>query len=283
MRFYFGSLLVLMLNGILSFRVLACTDVDLTLKAEHRPNTEAAWVNVTKWTDKTASSSKSIIILPPTGGTNIIDRRYASQFCRAGFDVYVLNRWTGDVGTRTDLDIHQGFYTAMLEAVKLTLNQIDTRFVGVLGTSLGGLFASVAASKFDRLDAVFVIAAGTPIADIIVSSDQEAMRKLAATRSERFGLDTPEKYRTALNEAFLLEPTKQPPLSKKINFGMVVSEADTTVPTDYQHRLREFWKPMKVISIESNHFWTIVKTWLFHSDEVLDFFENSAKAAPLSF
>ena len=34
-------------------------------------------------------TDKSLILVPPTGGTNYIDRSYAKQFCKAGYDVYV--------------------------------------------------------------------------------------------------------------------------------------------------------------------------------------------------
>jgi hypothetical protein len=41
-------------------------------------------------------NQKSILIIPPTGGTNFIDRSYGKLFCENGFDVFILDRWTDD-------------------------------------------------------------------------------------------------------------------------------------------------------------------------------------------
>jgi hypothetical protein len=223
------------------------------------------------------SLARSVIILPPTGGTNYIDRYYARRLCKSGYDVKIVNRWTSDTGTSTDLEIHQGFYSRMLKAFELTLASIETPFVGVLGTSLGGLYASVAAAKIERIDSVFLIVAGAPIADVIVKSDQEEMRRLAKVRRERFGIGDDADYVSRLKKVFLLEPMSQPPLKKPKDFAMVVAEEDTTVPTEYQHQLRDFLKPRKLISLSNGHFWAIINTWLHHDDEIVEFFNEGAK------
>ena len=222
-------------------------------------------------------SEKSLLIMPPTGGTNYIDSSYAREFCADGYDVFVANSWTDDTGKSTDLEIHQGFYSRMLNAVELILAENKSPFVGVLGTSLGGLYAAVATSKIERFDAVFTIVAGIPITEVIVNSDQPAMRNLANARREKYGFANDQDYLTGLEKAFTLEPIEQ-----KNNFhigkdlGVVIAENDTTVPTKQQHQLRDFWKPQKLISLETSHFWGIVRTWLFHDDEIVEFFDKSA-------
>jgi hypothetical protein len=40
--------------------------------------------------------------------------------------------------------------------------------------------------------------------------------------------------------------------------------------------LQELWKPTKVITHDSSHFWGIVKTWLFDSGDIVKFFDQSA-------
>lgn len=233
-------------------------------------------VDVTEYISSN-ETTKTLFILPPTGGTNYIDRSYAKQFCKAGYDVYILNSWTGDTGTSTDLEIHQGFYTRMLKAVDLLDAEIKTPFLGMLGTSLGGLYAAVAASKIERIDAVFAIVAGAPITKVIVTSDQKEMRELAGTRRKRFGLDTDEKYLAALQTAFFLEPMDQGKLFSKKEYGMAIADQDTTVPTASQNELRDFWKPKKEFHLPNAHFWGIVNTWLYHDEELVSFFDASAE------
>lgn len=234
-------------------------------------------VDITTYSSK-SPGARAVIVLPPTGGTNRIDRSYSFKLCKAGFDVTIMNSWTGDSGTSTDLEIHEGFYSRMLTAFELTLTSIEAPYVGVLGTSLGGLYAAVAAAKFERLDGVFLIATGAPIVDVIVNSDQEAMRKLAETRRTRFGIVDDQDYTSKLAGKFTLEPMSQPPLQKKKDFGMVIAEEDTTVPTYYQRLLRDYLRPRIEISLKNAHFWAIVNTWLYHDDDIVEFFLESSKS-----
>src|SRR5688500_14956213 len=94
------------------------------------------------------SDKRSIILMPPTGGTNLIDRSYASTLCERGFDVYILEQWTGGSEyNELDLLIHEKHYHLAQKAIGLTIENIrSSRFIGILGTSAGGIHASIAMS-----------------------------------------------------------------------------------------------------------------------------------------
>jgi hypothetical protein len=222
-------------------------------------------------------SLKSIIIVPPTGGTNYIDRSYAEKFCAEGYDVYIMNHWTGDSEMNSDLEIHQILYARAQKAISITISEIETPFVGLLGTSLGALHGSVAANTQERLNAVFLIVGGAPITEAIVTSDQNAMRNLKEERKKRFGFKNDEDYLAALKKAFLLEPMAQGSVYKRKDIGMVQAEKDETVPYALQLKLQTFFNPKKSFTLPSSHFWAIVKTWFFHTSEVVEFFNSSAK------
>jgi hypothetical protein len=236
--------------------------------------TPAFSVDVAKYSAR-SSSTKSLLILPPTGGTNFIDRSYARTFCHKGYDVYILNSWTEQTEKTTELEIHQRFYSHAQQAINAVLNHVATPFVGVLGTSVGALHASVAASTNERINAVLSIVGGTPIAEVIVGSDQEAMRSLRSARVKRYGFKNAQENIEAIGRAFHLEPMAQGEIYKKKSLGMVLAESDQTVPYETQVKLRDFWHPQKVITLSNGHFWAIVKTWLFHTGELVDFFEES--------
>lgn len=223
-------------------------------------------------------SKKMLVIMPPTGGTNYADRSYAKRFCKSGYDVTILNEWTGDNGTSTDLEIHQGFYTKMLKAVGLVLDQSTATFNGMLGTSLGGLYAAVASAKIPKIDAIFTIVAGVPITKVVVTSEQKAMRDLARTRNQRFGFRNDVEYLAALQKAFSLEPNPENVKSSHRDYGVVIADEDVVVPTATQNALRDLWKPKKEIHLANGHFWAIFNTWLYHNDEVVQFFEESSAA-----
>ena len=231
-------------------------------------------VDVTRYGDG-AESKKSLLIIPPTGGTNLIDRSYAREFCAKGYDVYILNSWTEQNEQATDLELHQRFYGRARRALLITLDQTKSAFIGVLGTSVGALHASVAAATIERVNAVFGVVGGTPIAEVIVGSDQKAMQDLKAARKTRYGFTSDAQNIAAIGGAFQLEPMLQKALAKRKDYAMSMAENDTTVPFENQRKLRDFWQPEKVIVISGDHFWGIVKTWLFHSGELVKFFEAS--------
>ena len=247
----------------------------------HSPEIEAqVFLYRSQETRETQKPLKSLIIIPPTGRTNFIDRRYAQIFCDAGYDVYLLHGWTDDTETTTELEIHEHFYGQAQKAMKVVIDQIpQSSFIGVLGTSVGGLHAAISAGYQNRLNAVFVITAGIPVAEVIVNSDQEAMKYLKRERQKRYGFSSAEENVQAIDKAFHYEPQQLSEKYKKIKLGMVIGLNDETVPTENQKKLETFWKPHKVIQFSSNHFWSIVKSWLFKSDEILQFFEESAQSA----
>ena len=154
-------------------------------------------VNVAKYSGINPST-KSLLILPPTGGENYIDRSYARDFSKLGYDVYILQSWTGMDERSSDLEIHQRLYGRGQKAIELVLNQISSPYIGLLGTSVGALHAAIAASKQTKLNSVFIITGGAPIVDVIVSSDQKAMQELKKTRIERFGFKNTEENKVAL-------------------------------------------------------------------------------------
>lgn len=218
-------------------------------------------------------SKKHIIIIPPTGGTNFLDRSYARNFCSEGFNVSILSHWSMNDEISYDLSIHQRFYSRAQRSIGMILNDLPPdEEVGILGTSVGGLHAAIAIGQFERIRSAFVITAGAPITGIIAHSDQEAMKKAWTKRQEMYGFKTKEEYITALKEAIKLAPRSMKESNKRL--GMVIATKDKTVPTRYQEELKEMWQPEKLITFDRNHFLGIVFTWAFKSKEIIDFFKK---------
>lgn len=269
MKFYFHILLSLpsLIIGCASSQgqtANKCSPVSERFEAD------SFWVDVSHYGKP---SLKNILIMPPTGGANFIDRSYAEKFCKAGFEVFILKDWAGQNEENIELTLHQRLYERSQKAISLVLDQITpAASIGLFGTSVGGLFAAVAASYQDRLNAVFIIAAGAPIASVIVTSDQKVMKNLAEARKEKYGFRSDAEYLTALSNAFHLEPMKLGAGYKKKKLGAVIALKDTTVATALQKELAEYWKPQLVIEENNGHRFTILNTWIFRSDEILNFF-----------
>lgn len=220
---------------------------------------------------------KSILIMPPTGGVNFLDRSYAKTFCENGFDVYVLKKWRDDDEYNLELEIHDRFYSRAQKALDLTVAQIQTPFIGILGTSVGALHTAIAMGRIEKINAAFIITGGSSIAEIIATSDQDVMVDARTKRFEKYKFKTDSEYIQALEKILPFEPLKLPPLFKGKYLGMVVATEDTTVPAKNQLQLQELWQPQVVLSLKANHMFSIIKTWFWHKSEVVQFFQNAVQ------
>jgi len=226
-------------------------------------------------------SERAILLYPPTGGSNFLDRQYATKLCLAGFDVTILESWTGDTEPDAeDLGLHHRLYSKSLKVTEMVLKQIPHKFVGVLGTSVGATYIAVAMNLIERFDAAFIIVGGAPMPEVIVNSDQGAMQELKQKRYKKYGFKNDSEYLAALDKEYPLDPFKTPPLFKNKTLGMIYSSTDTTVPAATQIKLKELWQPQTVYEFSNSHFWTIVKSWMFHQNDIVEFFIAASEKKP---
>jgi hypothetical protein len=217
-------------------------------------------------------ATRTVVIFPPTGGVNRIDRSYANQIFERGQNAIVIKGWTGQDEKSIDLEIHQRLHERALRAFSVVLEKIpQDQNVSVVGTSVGGIFASIIASQFDRPDRVLVITAGAPIPEVIAESDEEGLANLRSTRFKKFGFQNNQEYAGAIEKVFHLDPLKLSGDFKGKKLGVVLATEDTTVPTRHQQNLIDFWQTPEVLTVETDHFWGIVRTWWNHSDWVVNF------------
>jgi hypothetical protein len=229
-----------------------------------------------------AHSPKHILIIPPTGGINFIDESYARNFCAHGFNVMVLERWSGDDEYVYDLGIHNRLYSRVQRAIDVVMAKIPAGdFVGILGTSIGGMHAATAIGRVPRLRAGFVITGGIDIPSIIVRSEQMAMIEGKRKRYELYDYKNDEEYLTQLRPEIKLDGIHfQGHMGKHL--GMAIASKDTVVPFHNQELLKNLWHPRKIIIRNSNHFWAIISTWLFHTREIVQFFEEAEVSEALA-
>lgn len=218
----------------------------------------------------------TLLILPPTGGSNILDRSYASLFCENGFRVFILEHWTGDDEHSYELEIHQRFYARSSKAIGLVVAEIKDGFIGIFGTSVGALHTAVATGLEERIRAAFVVVGGSPIAEVIATSDQGAMVDAKKKRFEKYGFKNETEYEEALDRVLPLEPQKPVMNYKGKIFGMVVSTRDTTVPTKTQRTLQALWNPEVLFEFSNDHFFSILKTWFWLRDDIVEFFKKAS-------
>ena len=226
-------------------------------------------------------SDRAIVIMPPTGGMTFLESRYAALFCKSGFSVYVVKAWTGMTETSLDLAVHNRLFGRAQRAIELILREpAPGAFVGLLGTSVGGLHAATAVGRLERVSAAFVIAAGAPVADVIAYTEQDTLKSLRERRMREFGFSDRAAYRDALAAEFDWEPLAFAAGARQKPLGMVIVRGDETVPTSRQEQLRDCWRPNVAYSVSGfplgAHPVGIIQAWWSHAEDILAFFSRHA-------
>ena len=255
--------------------VRACKPVDSTLDA-------AGFEVEFEHYSPSANSARTVIVMPPTGGSTFLESRYATLFCDAGFGVYVVRGWTGMAETSIELALHHRLFGRAQQAINLVAEDAPVGFVGILGTSVGGLHAATAVGHLDRISAGFVIAAGAPVADVIAYTEQGELASLREERMRHFGFADQTAYRDALAAEFAWEPLAFLSSAREKPLGMVPVRGDKTVPTPLQEQLRKAWRPEADYTVSGfplgAHPVGIFQAWLLHRQDILVFFTDHASA-----
>lgn len=226
--------------------------------------------------EPTHGDSRLVIVMPPTGGTTRIDLSYGQAICKGGMAAVVVNSWTDDQEYNLELAIHDRLYRRAQRAIELVLkNSAEFTKIGILGTSIGASHAMIAHERLPRIESVFLIVGGAPIANILATSDQQVLVEGKMKRFEMFGFRSEEEYERALAKVIPFEPLEINPARDERRLGMVISDNDGTVPTKNQLLIKQAWKPALALHSYFGHIGTIVKTWLCDQDQVVKFFAQT--------
>jgi hypothetical protein len=220
----------------------------------------------------------AVIIVPPTGGSNFLDRRYARSLCRAGFESVIITYWQGIDEENLDLAVHERLLRRGQLAISETLEELSSHsFVGILGTSVGAIHGLTALGS-TPIDAGFFIAGGAPVSQVIAESSQRELALYRNKRKTEFGFQSTDEYQSALAQAIPqdLEPLYYQDTLRNKSIGFILAKSDDTVPTHLQQQVVDQLNPLTLLKINASHFWAIVKSWWFYEDVIVDFFVSES-------
>jgi surfactin synthase thioesterase subunit len=219
-----------------------------------------------------------VVVLPPTGGSTYLEHSYSKKLAKRGFYVVRVMGWDKPDETSLDLNIHRKLLTRAQEVVSIIVNDQDFKSYSLLGTSLGALHASISIGQSDKVQTAVLITAGAPLSEVIANSTESGLTRTRNKRFEKFGYKSMTDYEEALKETNIPNALDDKEILRQKEILMVIALKDKTVPTKNQKDLEEAIKPREVITFESGHFWTIMKTWLFNSKDVVSFIKEKSKA-----
>ena len=221
-------------------------------------------------------SERTILLLPPTGGENILDRGTANILCSSGFRVVLIQTWFGQTEKKLDLVMHDEGALRSLAAIRHVIDWLRPKRssqVGILGTSVGALSSALALGFDPRLNTGVLIAGGVGMPEIIAESTEEGVSSLREARKRAFGYKDNQEYLADLQRNVKIEPADFSSFSGPKNVLAFVGLQDTTVPTPNQKSL------VKIFSAEfdefrGDHLSTIKNTFFWKQGKIVDFFRS---------
>ncbi len=227
------------------------------------------------------ASNRVVIILPPTGGLSVLDRRLARLHCERGVRTIAMAGFDGLDDTSTDWKLHDRGFLRGLTAIRWAMRWVESRpgagretRYGIFGASLGGLQAALVASHEARVDRLALVAAGAPLARVVATSEHEAVARLREPRWREAGIEDVAAYEERLNKEIELDWGRFVPASNERSNErsdlVFVSLSDTVVPTDTQAELAKRLGNPKKIEFWTGHFWTIVRAQLLYGGEIVN-------------
>ena len=244
---------------------IGCSEDFLTLKKDQFVS------EIVKYSPEKETTPSIVLIIPPTGGMNFIDKSYAKNICEKGQTSIILKNWTNDNEYNLELEIHHRFYKRAQKAIELVLESFPTKEFSILGTSVGGLHASIATARHEQIKKALLIVSGGGIASIIANTSQDILVDAKKKRFSLYKFKDNNHYISELKKVLPFEPLAMN-VDKSKKLAMIISNNDSVVPTINQLRLIKHWN-LKILDESSlGHTATVVYTWLFNSDKVINFF-----------
>jgi dienelactone hydrolase len=223
---------------------------------------------------------KTVIVMPPTGGENALDRGYAGTLCASGFRVALVEHWDSDTVAELDMDMHDRGALRALAAVRHVVAYLNPKRagqLGILGTSVGAITSAMVLGAEPRISAGVLIVGGGGMVDVISASHEETLTKLREGRMKKFGFATQEDYKKALAPHIHIEPLDFIGDSGPKKVLMMVALKDVTVPTKNQYDLYHAFGDQELLTHDSDHIGTILYTYITEQVKILRFLDANLK------
>lgn len=228
------------------------------------------------YTNRKVETDKALLLLPPTGGKNIIDKGYAAYFCKAGYKVYIMENWTGLNEYSEDLKIHERYQNRFQKSVALTLSLIEEEKIGVLGASAGAINFSVTLGipkVVQKVQAFVGIVSGGPLCKVIAQTREKALKKVREVRMKNLNIKTIEEYEAAICSNLSWKAAEKKP--EHLKLGLISATKDITVLSEHQEFQIEKLNPDFLRRIDSGHIGAIIRSFLFYKKSIKTFFDES--------
>jgi hypothetical protein len=224
-------------------------------------------------------SARTILLLPPMGGENSVDRGYANRLCLSDFRVVIARDWSHNDDHDLDLGVYDRDALRAITALHRLVDYIHPDHpgqLGLMGTSVGAIEGAMELGLEPRIQTAVLIVGGAGMPEILGSSDLDSLSSLRAQRAEAFGFRSREEYINALREHVHFDPKDFAGFSGPKKVLAFLATEDTTVPTPNQWILVNALGAM-VETIGAGHIGAIVGVFDSKQGKIEDFFEKNLR------
>jgi pimeloyl-ACP methyl ester carboxylesterase len=222
----------------------------------------------------------TVVISPTAMGNSPNEGTFARALCNRGMQAFVIKRVPSQWEATADWSSDENFLKRGESAIR-GLARLSTGPVGVMGLSLGGVFASAAAAKDPGIRAVALVASGAPIADFFADTSVGKIKQQREERMARDNIKTRDAYLTQVKARLRSDParlwsdaaTPRPPVLA------IVAGRDKMMPTPGQRNLAGLLHAEVIEEPGKGHLGTVFTSFFKHGQKIADFFQDKLGAA----
>ena len=179
-----------------------------------------------------------------------------------------------------DFTVHDEAFLRAHGAVKNVIYELESRVqflprYGIIGMSLGGLFAAYVAGAEPKILASVVIAGSGNPAGVLAHSDQRLVVNLRQRRMRELDIPTIRTYEAQLRSVLTIDPLSVVGRIEPNSMYLFIPNSDTTVPVRYQRELRRAVREPLVYVMRGSHRVGLVKATRLHGGKITSFFAKS--------
>ncbi|PWU14268.1 MAG: hypothetical protein C5B49_13465 [Bdellovibrio sp.] len=218
-------------------------------------------------------TSQSVLIVPPIGGSNLLDESFGIDFCRFGIESWVIVEWDKglvDLPLTTALESQDDAARKAVSAIRQIVKRMSGK-IGILGTSAGGLSGAVALAVEPAIRTGFFVVAGAGMAEILAESNVSTIADIREKRMRKFGWDISE-YKNQVRDRVHIDPLYFGSRLKRKRVGAVVALEDESVPSAQQVLFEKVSGAERIAEFKTGHIETIITNGLLNRYSVIEYF-----------
>ncbi len=210
-----------------------------------------------------------VVMLPPTGGMNLLDRRMADSFCDEKIVSAIIEDDFANIVYQAQQKLlppedHERSYYRAVAGVKAMMAfgandpNVQSDKIGVFGVSLGGILGAFVMSTQAQISAGYMIVAGGDVPYILAQSQQEDVSAIRRKRMNEQGFKDRIEYENFLRNYISIDPMDIASTMLPETLRMVIARRDKTVPTANQLALHKAYGEPEAVYYNQDHVDTVI-------------------------